>query len=285
MFWLDWILVVIPLLIVVWVALKGQKYVRGVSDFLAAGRCAGRYVVSVAGAEAGMGLISVVAMVEMYYKSGFAISFWSKISVPLTLIFALTGYCVYRFRETKALTMGQFLEMRYNRAFRILAAVLQSVSGIINYALFPAVGARFMIYFLDLPTKLDICGWVFPTFGLVMAFFLLIALMIIMLGGQITIMVTDCIQGLLSYPMYVAVVGFILWEFSWDNEMVPVLLNRAPDESFVNPYNIAKLRDFNLVYVIGGIVSSVINRMSWQGTAGYNAAARTPQACVCSRSI
>ena len=276
MFWLDWILVVIPLLIVVWVALKGQKYVRGVSDFLAAGRCAGRYVVSVAGAEAGMGLISVVAMVEMYYKSGFAISFWSKISVPLTLIFALTGYCVYRFRETKALTMGQFLEMRYNRAFRILAAVLQSVSGIINYALFPAVGARFMIYFLDLPTKLDICGWVFPTFGLVMAFFLLIALMIIMLGGQITIMVTDCIQGLLSYPMYVAVVGFILWEFSWDNEMVPVLLNRAPDESFVNPYNIAKLRDFNLVYVIGGIVSSVINRMSWQGTAGYNAAARTP---------
>ena len=84
MFWLDWILVVIPLLIVVWVALKGQKYVRGVSDFLAAGRCAGRYVVSVAGAEAGMGLISVVAMVEMYYKSGFAISFWSKISVPLT---------------------------------------------------------------------------------------------------------------------------------------------------------------------------------------------------------
>lgn len=66
MFWLDWILVVIPLLIVVWVALKGQKYVRGVSDFLAAGRCAGRYVVSVAGAEAGIPmLLFIISFLQM----------------------------------------------------------------------------------------------------------------------------------------------------------------------------------------------------------------------------
>ena len=76
MHWLDWVFAIVPLVIVVAVGLYAQRYVKGVSDFLAAGRVAGRYVIAVAGGEAAMGLISVVAMVEMYYASGFALAFW-----------------------------------------------------------------------------------------------------------------------------------------------------------------------------------------------------------------
>ncbi|MBO4491420.1 MAG: sodium:panthothenate symporter [Lentisphaeria bacterium] len=274
MSWIDWIIVTIPLLVVLFIGMKSQKYVRSVADFLAAGRVAGRYVLCVAGAEAGMGLISLVAVWEQYYMVGFAIGFWSTIAAPLGLLMSLTGYCTYRFRETRAMTMGQFFEIRYNRAFRIFAAILQSLSGVINYAIFPAVGARCMMYFLDLPVHFYVGGWKFSTFGLLMLMFLGVAVFIVTMGGQITIMVTDCVQGLLSYPFYAIIVAYIIYRFSWNGEIIPSLLDRPEGKSMLNPYDVSKLSTFNLFYVFVGIFSSVFNRMAWSGSQGYNAAAR-----------
>ena len=121
MTWIDWIVVAIPLVIVIGMALKAQTYVKSVADFLAAGRVAGRYVLCVAGAEANMGLVSVVALWEMYYNCGFAVQYWGAVAMPIGLAYGLTGYCTYRFRETRALTMGQFLAIRYNRKSRVFA--------------------------------------------------------------------------------------------------------------------------------------------------------------------
>jgi len=76
--WLDWLIVLLPLATVAWVCWRTQRHVRAVSDFLAGGRVAGRYVVAIASMS--MGLISVVAAFEMYYRSGFAIGFWEASS-------------------------------------------------------------------------------------------------------------------------------------------------------------------------------------------------------------
>ncbi|NMA19676.1 MAG: sodium:panthothenate symporter [Lentisphaerae bacterium] len=276
MFWLDWILIWVPSIVVLYIGWKSQKYVKGVADFLTAGRVGGRYVISVASGEAGMGLISAVAIMEMYYNCGFAVSFWSTLTAPISLIMGLLGFCTYRFRETRAMTMGQFFEMRYSRSLRVTAAVIQSISGIVNYAIFPAVGARFIIYFLGLPLRINVFGFSLPTFMIVMIACLGLALFIALLGGQVTIMTTDCVQGLISYPMYAIIVLYIMWRFSWQDEMLPALMARPPGESFLNPYDIQNLRDFNLFYVFSGIIGLFLGRMSWGGTSGYNGAALNP---------
>jgi len=275
MHFLDWLIVALMLALVGWIAFYTQRFVKGVADFLAAGRVAGRYVVSVSSGEAALGLISVVAVWEMYFKSGFAVGFWQQIAIPIGLAMTLTGYCIYRFRETRALTMGQMFEIRYSRRFRIYAGCLSALSGIVNYGLFPAVGARFIVYFCGLPAQLEFLGMQWPTFAVIMAIFLTIGALMAMMGGQLTVMTTDCVMGMLSYPIYLIVVATLLSQFSWWNEIAPALSSRPPGQSMLNPFDTSALRDFNLFYVFVGIFGSIYGAggLAWLGTQGYNAAA------------
>ncbi len=275
MHFLDWLIVVLMLALVGWIGFYTQRFVKGVADFLAAGRVAGRYVVSVSSGEAAMGLISVVAIWEMYYKSGFAVGFWQQIATPIGLAMTLTGFCIYRFRETRALTMGQMFEIRYSRNFRIYAGCLSALSGIINYGLFPAVGSRFIVYFCGFPAQLEFLGMQWPTFAVIMAIFLTVGALLAMLGGQLTVMTTDCVMGMLSYPIYLIVVFSLLSQFSWWNEIAPALSARPAGQSMLNPFDTSGLRDFNLFYVFVGIFGSVYGAggLAWLGAQGYNAAA------------
>ncbi len=64
MTWLDWMIVIIPMVLLIGVAIYSRKYARGVVDFLAAGRIAGRYVISVGDMTAGLSVITLVAGAE-----------------------------------------------------------------------------------------------------------------------------------------------------------------------------------------------------------------------------
>ena len=273
MHWIDWILFAIPIVVVIVAALKAQKYVHGVADFLSAGRIAHRYVLCVAGAEAGMGLITLVGNLEAYYNSGFAYGFWSSILAPIGMVLGLVGFANYRFRETRAMTLGQFFEMRYNRPFRITASFIQALYGVLNYGIFPAVGARFLMYFLRLPVSFRFLGIEWSTFAVLMFLALALACAIACAGGQITIMVTDCVQGILSYPIYLAIVAFFLSRFSWWNDLLPAISARPDGVSFLNPFDTGDLRDFNLFYVFSGVLSMFLMRLSW-GSRGYDSAAK-----------
>jgi len=275
MHWIDWVIVVIPTIIVIYIGVKAQKYVLGVSDFLAAGRVANRYVVAVAGMEAGLGLVSVIAIFQMYYKSGFAIGFWGAISVPIGLLMTLTGFVIYRYRETRCMTLAQFFEIRYSKRFRVFAGLLGWISGTINYAVFPAVGGRFLVYYLDMPQTVHIFGIPMSSYGLTMAAFLFVALVIVNLGGQITTMVTDCVQGIFSYAGYAIILITILCLFSW-HQMSGAMLDRPVGRSMLDPFDTGKLTDFNVFYVIVGILSSVYSMMAWQGTSAFNCSAASP---------
>lgn len=275
MHWIDWLIVIIPVSCVLGLAIYSRKYVRGVADFLAAGRVAGRYVIAVGDMAASASVLAVVAAVEMKYNAGFGVFFWSNLFGPVGIIMALTGFCIYRFRETKALSIGQFLEMRYNRSFRICASAVRTTADVCTNAIGPAITANFFIYFLGFPHKISALGVTIPTFMLVVGLVLFMAMLVIWPGGRISLLVTDCIQGLLSYPIFVVIIVFVIYNYSWFNDVAPVMMDRAQGESFLNPFDIEKLRDFNLFAMIVLVVGRIVNRGAWIGN-DTSGAGRTP---------
>ncbi|HPY91181.1 MAG TPA: sodium:solute symporter, partial [Lentisphaeria bacterium] len=71
--WFDWCIAVIPMIFVVGLAFYTRKYIKGVADFLAAGRVAGRYVLCVGDMASGLSVITIVALVEIKYQTGYAL--------------------------------------------------------------------------------------------------------------------------------------------------------------------------------------------------------------------
>ena len=272
--WFDWLIFWLPLCFVLYMGFYSRRYIRGVADFLSAGRLCGRYVICVADMANALSIIGLIAYVEISYKTGFALSFWNNLSVPVGVFMGLTGFCIYRFRETKAMSLGQFLEMRYDRTFRIFAAGLRSISEMLANMIMPAVGARFFIYFIGLPYHVDVFGLKIPTFMLLTLLILTVAVSLICMGGTLAVVITDTIQGMFCYPLLIVFVVFVLCKFSWAQEIVPVMQDRVAGESFLNPYDIENLRDFNPFQVVTGIFLLIYNHAVWIG-AGNSSAART----------
>ena len=222
---------------------------------------------------AGLGLVTLAAYVEVHYKTGFALTFWQTLNIPLSIMLGLTGYCTYRFRETRSMSMGQFLEMRYSRKLRIFSCFLRSIAEMMANIIMPALAARFFIYYLGLPEYITLAGYHIPTFLLVVITTLTLALFLICIGGQLSIVVTDTMQSIFFFPTVIIFIVFVLSKFSWSNEIVEVMSNRAPGESFMNPFDISGLRDFNafmLLVVFGGML---LNRAS--GYTGGQSAAKS----------
>jgi solute:Na+ symporter, SSS family len=271
---IDWILVVLPLAFVLAVALYTRRFVKSVADFLSAGRCAGRYLLANARGESDSGLANTMSKFEVILVSGFVLNFWEKISVPVLLLIGISGFVVYRFRETRALTLAQFLEARYSRRYRLFMGVLAFISGILNYGIFPAVSARFFIYFLQLPLSVSVGGIEISTLALLMFTYLAVTVFMTTLGGQVTLMVTDCIEGILSHAIYIIIIVAICFVINW-TEIVEVMSNAEPGKSHINPFDAGDVKDFNIWFVAMSLLITAYSTMALQNKQGFNSAART----------
>jgi SSS family solute:Na+ symporter len=271
---LDW-----TILLAVYVAMVGgvlllRPFMRSVADFLAAGRTAGRYLLSVSQGVAALGAITVVGYLEQNFVAGFALTWWGFSQAIVILVLTVSGFVIYRFRQTRSLTLPEFFERRYSRRFRVFTGMLAFAAGIINFGIFPAVGARFFIHYIGLPDSLSIGGFSVGTFPLSMALLLGTSIFFVLRGGQVAVIITDFVQGVFVNLVFIVVTVFLLLHVDWTH--IFEALAMAPENaSLINPYKTSQVADFNFWYFLIGTIGVVYVVMSWQGTQAYNASARS----------
>jgi solute:Na+ symporter, SSS family len=276
MHWIDWCVVALVGLFFVAVAYSTKKYTQSTSDFLAANRLAGRYLLTLAEGVAGLGAVSIVARFQMVYKAGFAPNWWEQLQAPILLIMMLTGWVIYRFRETRSLTLAQFFEMRYGRNFRIYAASICWISGIINFGIFPSVGANFFIHYCGLPTEYMLFGFlVMPTYHTLLIVLLGLSLYFTFAGGQIAVLVTDFFQSFFVNIILIVILILLLIKFPLST-IFEGLQIAEPGKSLLNPFDTDNVKGFDSYYFLIALFAMIINHKAWQGSQAYNVSAKSP---------
>ncbi len=271
---LDWTILVAVLAVMVAGALMSRGQMRSVADFLAAGRTGGRYLISVASGIAGLGAITIVGLLEMNYIAGFSMTWWGFTMSVVILVLTVSGWVIYRFRQTRSLTLPEFFERRYSRNFRVFGGMIAFLSGLINFGIFPAVGARFFIHYCGLPDQVALLGLTVPMFPLVMVILLALALFFVFQGGQIAVLVTDFAQGLFVNVVFIVIVIYLYYHVDW-SQIIQALSTAPSDASLINPFKTGHVEDFNFWYFLIGVFGVIYGALSWQGTQAYNTSAKS----------
>lgn len=164
--------------------------------------------------------------------------------------------------------------MRYSKRFRIFTGILGFLAGLLNFGIIPAVGARFLTFFLGLPQQLHLWGFEIPTYIPLMGILLTVTLLLTSSGGLITLMITNCLR-MISQILFLVIIASLFATFTW-SEINQVLIDRPAGQRCLGPFDAMGLKDFNLWLCLIGLWGSVYWTMAWQNQGAYNTAAITP---------
>jgi len=271
---LDWAITAAVLAGIIALGLFTRRYMQSVADFLAAGRSAGRYLITLSYGVANIGAITVLAFFEQNYEAGATLMWWEALLQMALLVAMLSGWVIYRFRSTRALTLAEFFERRYGRNFRVFAGGMAFVAGVLNFAIFPLVGSKFFVFFCGLPPNLAVLGTVIPTYIPVMILLLGVAIWFVFTGGQVSVLATDFAQGVFANVVFVVISIFLLVAVGW-NDIQSALSAVEPGHSRINPFDTASIKHFGIMFFVISLIEMPYGQMSWQGEQAYFTSART----------
>lgn len=182
---LDWIIVITYLAATLATGLYGRKFVGGITDFLVAGRELGTFLAVATLAATEIGTITFMYYAELGYKTGYA-SFVNGLIAGLVMIFlGRTGFIVERLRAMQLMTVPEFFEVKFSRNLRVFVGILVATGGILNMGVFLRIEGTFLAI---------ISGISLDHIKAVMTGILLLELLYTVLGGMVSIVITDFIQ-------------------------------------------------------------------------------------------
>jgi len=202
---IDWTILAIGFLCFLAMAFYLNSKCRSVADYLVSGRKVRMWLGMGSGIAGEIGLLAIVSTSEQGYGHGFSFVLIGLLSMLITIpLFGVFGFGIERFRASKAMSVPQYIEMRFSKRLRILTGMFNCLAGVIQMCLFPIVGASFIRVLISAPEKTMMGGSAIPTDWLIMAILLICPIIFTYLGGYATLIVTNFFQSIL-------IMGVLCW--------------------------------------------------------------------------
>ena len=183
-----------------------RKFVTGVDDFLVAGRSVDLYLGIASLAATEFGIATCMANAELGFKYGFA-----GITPGIALAFAMfvvgkTGFCITPLRNNKVITLPELFSNKFGEKVRWASGIVIVLGGLLNMGVFLRQAGNFLAV---------VCGFDFAYLEIIMTIILLAVAIYTILGGMISVLITDYIQFVvMSIGLLVVVILFAV-EFGW----------------------------------------------------------------------
>ena len=227
-----------------------KKYVRNVNDFLVAGRSVDLHVGMASLAATEFGIITCMAASQLGYRYGFAGATVGIIMTIVMFIVGKTGFCIEPLRKAGVVTIPEFFEKKFGSRVRWASGVVIVLGGLLNMGVFLRTGGEFLVYVAGLnPKYLEIT----------MTVLLIIVALYTILGGMLSVLVTDYMQFLLMSIGLILTTFTVFIKVGWNKLFNTVIMQYGAGG--INPFVHPKLGWQYVLYTTLVLTATVL---TWQ---------------------
>lgn len=267
---LDGSIVGLYLLITMAAGIYVRKYVGKVDDFLVAGREMNVYLGIASLAATEFGIVTCMYTAEAGYRYGFAGATPGIAMAVSMLVIGYTGFCIKPLRDSGVITIPQLIEGQFGARVRWAAGVVIVLGGLLNMGVFLRIGGQFLVRIVGLNvTSFELWGFHIGYLEAMMTVLLVGVAAYTILGGMLSVLITDFLQFVVMSVGLIAVTVLVLVNVGWEKLVSTV--ETVHGAGGFNPFVNAEL---GWQYVVFQVLLNFAAVLTWQTTIARVLAAK-----------
>jgi len=266
--WLDGSVVGVYLVATMVAGLLVRKYVGKVEHFLVAGRELNVYLGIASLAATEFGIVTCMYTAQNGYDKGFAGATPGILMAAAMLVIGLTGFCVKPLRDSGVMTIPELFEKRFGPRIRWLAGVVIVLGGLLNMGVFLRTGGEFLLLVCGFSVQgaaadpHSLGGFISAHYlEITMTVLLLMVAVYTILGGMLSVLVTDFLQFVVMSIGLILVTVLILVNVGWDKLVAAVETHYG-----AGGFNPFVGKDMGWGFVVFNALLNLAAVMTWQTT-------------------
>jgi len=224
--YIDGGIVLVYLICIIAAGLWMRRFVSGVADYLVAGRRVDLYLGIASLAATEFGIVTCMANAQLGYQYGFAgITPGIALTVAM-LVVGFTGFCINPLREQQVITLPELFDQKFGKKVRWASGLVIVLGGLLNMGVFLRMAGDFLTIVMGFDTSY--LEWMMTALLLIVAIYTI-------LGGMLSVLVTDYLQFIVMSIGLLAVTALCFYEFGWTN--LTLHLEQSYGAQAFNPFH------------------------------------------------